>query len=243
MAIDKNSNGFTFLFAIIMVVIVGGLLAVIAMGLKPLQTENKNQEKMKNVMMSIGVMTKKDDMKNAPALFDQYVTEQIVLNSEGQPIEGDAFGIDIQKQYRELKAGAKDVSDAEYPLFKCEKDGETFYVVPLVGTGLWGPIWGYVALEDNLEVIYGANFDHKTETPGLGAEIKEEFFTDQFPNKKLTNADGEYVYITVHKGGGGEGDMNGVDGITGGTITSRGVQDMISNTMGVYVPYFNQIKS
>lgn len=243
MAIDKNSNGFTFLFAVIMVVIVGGLLAVIAMGLKPLQTENKNQEKMKNVMMSIGVMAKSDDMKTAPALFDQYVSEQIVLNSKGEVIEGDAFSIDIQKQYRELKAGAKDAADATYPLFKCEKDGETYYVVPLIGTGLWGPIWGYVALEDNLEVIYGANFDHKTETPGLGAEIKEDFFVDQFPQKHITNEEGDYVFIKVHKGGGGENDINGVDGITGGTITSRGVQDMISNTMGVYVPYFKQIKS
>ncbi len=246
MAIDKNSNGFTFGFAIAMVVIVGAILSVLAMSLKPKQKENLSQEKMKNILTSAGIMTSDQDMAEAPSLFDQYVKDQYILDASGQVIEGSdlsAFDIDVRKQYKKLKAGAVEESALKYPLFRIEKDGDSFWVVPMVGTGLWGPIWGYVALEGNVNTVYGANFDHKSETPGLGAEIKEPIFTKQFPGEKIFNEDGEFVSIAVLKGGGGNESDHAVDGITGGTITSVGVDEMISNTLEVYVPYFKKIKA
>jgi len=235
MALDKNSNGFTFGFAIAMVVVVGALLSLAAMGLKPFQKGNIEKEKMQNILSAINVQVERD---NAPEAFESYVKEQVVLNSNGELKQGDvsAFDIDIKKEYRELKAGARSDEDMNYPLFICEKEGTTYFVIPLVGTGLWGPIWGFMSIQDDYNTIYGASFDHKTETPGLGAEINTAGFQDQFTGDKVYK-DGE-VAFSVMKGGGGNESEYGVDGITGGTITSRGVGEMIQRTMGVYQTYF-----
>ena len=128
----------------------------------------------------------------------------------------------------------------EYPLFICEKDGDKIYVVPMVGTGLWGPVWGFVSLKSDLNTVFGATFDHKTETPGLGAEISEDSFGDQFKNDVIYT-DGE-VSMKILKGGGGLEDPSGIDGITGGTITSVGVEEMVIRSFQVYKPYFETIK-
>jgi len=237
MAINKNSNGYTFAFSAIMVVVVGAALSLAAMGLKPFQKENVKREKMQNILASIQVETSRDD---AAVNFDKYVVEQVTLNQSGEVTEGiTAFDVDIKKQYRQLKAKAIGEDAMRYPLFKCEKDGETYYVVPLVGTGLWGPIWGFVALQSDLNTIYGASLDHKTETPGLGAEINTQNFLKQFPGDKVYK-DGE-VAISVFKGGGGANSEYGVDGITGGTITSKGVEEMLQRTLAVYQPYFESL--
>lgn len=235
MALDKNSNGFTFGFAIIMVVVVGALLSLAAMGLKPFQKSNIEKEKMQNILTAIKVEVSRDEAGEA---FEKYVTEQVVLNKDGQIVEGEvsAFDIDIQKEYRENKAGVRAAEDMNYPLFICQNEGETYYVIPLVGTGLWGPVWGYMSLKDDYNTIYGASFDHKTETPGLGAEINTAGFQAQFPGDKIYK-DGN-VAFTVMKGGGGSDSEYGVDGITGGTITSRGVGEMIERTMAIYQSYF-----
>ncbi|MBD79466.1 MAG: NADH:ubiquinone reductase (Na(+)-transporting) subunit C [Crocinitomicaceae bacterium] len=238
MALDKNSNGYTFGFAIVMVIVVGAVLSIAAIQLKPFQDKNISQEKMQNILYSISVECSRDE---APDLFEKYVTEQVVINSKGEPIEGvKAFDVDVQKQYKELKAKAISPEAVEYPLFVCNKDGETIYVVPMVGTGLWGPVWGFISLKSDLNTIFGATFDHKTETPGLGAEIKENSFGNQFKDD-VVYTDGK-VTIKVIKGGGGADDPSGVDGITGGTITSVGVEEMIQRTFEVYKPYFETIK-
>ena len=153
----------------------------------------------------------------------------------------DPFNIDIKKDYRSHKPAKGDLSwanagDLTFPVFECQKEGETYFVVPMVGSGLWGPIWGYVALEGDMQTIYGAKFDHKTETPGLGAEIKESFFTEKFEGKTL--AEVGPTYFSVLKGG-ALTDVHSVDGITGGTITSKGVDEMLNCTMGIYLKYFN----
>ncbi len=244
MAINKDSNGFTFGFAIVMVVLVGTVLAVAAISLKPYQDENKRQEKMKDIMRSAGAMTEDDDMANAPLLFEQYVKEQIVLNSLGEPIESDveAFKIDTRKEYKEVKARARAAEERSYPLFICEIEAEKFYVVPVNGTGLWGPIWGYVAFKSDMNTIYGAIFDHQAETPGLGAEISQAFFQTPFEGMTIFDENYEFVSIRVLKGGGGNGNPHAVDGITGGTITSVGVDKMLMKTLKVYVPYFKMKK-
>ena len=241
MAIDKNSNGYTFGFAIVMVIVVGALLSLAAVSLKPYQQENIQKEKKQNILASINVVTSRSE---ADELFSQYVKKQVVINNQGEIVseeEGSAFGIDVKKEYKEWKAGARPVSELNYPLFVCNKDGEEYYVVPMVGTGLWGPIWGFVSLKGDLNTIFGANFDHKTETPGLGAEIKESIFEEQFSGDQIY-ANGDVAFV-IMKGGGGSDNPNGVDGITGGTITSKGVEEMLQRTFEVYKPYFEKIKS
>jgi Na+-transporting NADH:ubiquinone oxidoreductase subunit C len=113
----------------------------------------------------------------------------------------------------------------------------------MVGKGLWGPIWGFVALEGDYNTVYGAVFSHKSETPGLGAEISEAFFQEPFEGKTIYNTEGKLVSIDVKKGGAGDSNPHAVDGITGGTITSVGVQEMMKRTFGIYDTYFQNKKS
>jgi len=252
MAFNKEGQGFTFIFTIVMVVIVATVLSVAAMGLKEPQAENEKQEKMQSILSSIQVEVTR---KEAGQAFDQYVKKRYILNSSGELVselegpvktlakdgkeafESDAFNVDVRKQYKD-----KTLSEADktYPLFECEKDGKTYYVIPLVGTGLWGPIWGYISLEADMNTVYGATFDHKSETPGLGAEISQKGFQEPFTGDKIFDENGNFVSIKVVKGGADPSDEHGVDAITGGTITSNGVTNMLENVLKVYVPYFKQ---
>ncbi len=249
MAINKNSNTFTFLFATGLVVVFGSLLAIAAEGLKPFQKENLRQKKMLDILTSMGIEAERSQ---APELFQTYNKQRILLSSTGEVIsslEGDidplnaedAFNVDIKKEYRNFRGD--DASKRRYPMFMFEKEGETLYVVPMVGTGLWGPIWGFMALKDDLNTVYGATFDHKTETPGLGAEIRTPQFHAQFPGEMIYNTNGDFVSIEVTKGASGPDNKHAVDGITGGTITSDGVDEMIRRTLTVYQPYFESQKS
>lgn len=239
MAINKDSNAYTFTFAIIMCVVVGTLLAVAATALKPYQDENVRKEKMKNILAAIQVESTLDD---AQANYEKYVKESIVIDATGKPIDGKkAFDIDALKQYREMKAGVRKAEAIEYPLFICEKDGKKLFVIPVNGTGLWGPIWGYVSLEQDYNTVFGASFAHKGETPGLGAEIQTELFYGQFPGEQILNEKGEYVSIMVAKGGSSPDDKHSVDGISGGTITSKGVEEMLIRTLKVYSDYFKTL--
>lgn len=258
MAINKNSTGYTFTFAILMVVVVGTALAFTAMSLKDKQAANAADKKMMDILGAIGVDANRS---NASELFAKYVVERVAIDLNGSELDRrttaldvndktDPFGIDVQKQYRgSIKAASKAHKDdigalksalsgegLSFPLFRCNApDGKNVYVVPVVGSGLWGPIWGYVALESDMQTIYGAKFDHKTETPGLGAEIKETMFTEKWPGKRL-NAAGPLVFEVVK--GGAPTTTYQVDGITGGTITSKGVGEMVNRTMAIYASYF-----
>ncbi|MBD3636448.1 MAG: NADH:ubiquinone reductase (Na(+)-transporting) subunit C [Crocinitomicaceae bacterium] len=237
MAINKESTGYTFLFAIMLVVVVGAALASIATGLKPYQEKN---QAIKKKMDILGALNIESTRKNANDKYEEYINSEdcVVLDAEGNVKEGkEAFDIDIKQQYRDKKLDPK---DRDYPLYVAKVDGKTKFVIPLVGSGLWGPIWGYIAVDEDKETIYGAKFDHKTETPGLGAEIKQPFYYEQYIGEKIS-AGGEFKEIKSVKDGSGKGPANGkVDGITGGTITSKGVEEMVNRTLQVYVKYFNK---
>jgi Na+-transporting NADH:ubiquinone oxidoreductase subunit C len=233
MAWDKNSNSYTFFFAISTVVIVGAALASIYTWLKPYQDANDVVKKKIEILSALGI---ESDRKTADAEYEKYIIEEecIVLNSDGQPIEGEiAFEVDIKKEYKDVTL---EPTNRRYPLYVAEIDGERIYVLPMVGSGLWGPIWGFVSIRSDMATIYGATFAHKTETPGLGAEINKPFFYDQFKSEKVSE-NGVYSKITVVKDGTGN-EPKKVDGITGGTITSKGVEEMLDRTFQVYVKYF-----
>jgi Na+-transporting NADH:ubiquinone oxidoreductase subunit C len=232
---NTNSNGYTFLFATIMVMVVGVLLSGLAISLKPRQDANVAMEKKQDILSTVGYAKAETSREQADELFGQVITEQLVLNSKGEKVDGiEAFNIDMAAQ---LKLSPEEKT---YPLYVAQNDGKTYYIVPLRGKGLWGPIWGYVSLEEDLNTVFGASFDHKSETPGLGADINKPFFQDQFIGKKIMQG-GEFKSIEVVKGS-SQGEYE-VDGISGGTITSKGVQAMLEDCISFYLPYFNQVKS
>lgn len=257
MAIDKNSTVFTFTFAVVMVVVVGAALAFTSLSLKDLQNANKADKKMMDILGAVRVKAERD---NAEELFQKYVEERISIDFEGNVVntasgaintqdKDDPFNIDVRKDYKsnikrivKVNKGNPEAIAEEmkklglsFPLYKCNVDGKITYVVPVVGTGLWGPIWGYVSLEEDYKTIYGATFDHKGETPGLGAEIKQKPFYSQFEGKELNK--GSEKLIEVVKAGIPATNYR-VDGITGGTITSKGVEEMINRTFEIYDRYF-----
>ena len=238
MAIDKNSNSFTFTFAVIMVVVVGALLALTYSSLKPFQTENVRREKMQNILSAMNVQVSRDE---APELYGKYIVDTKVVDADGRPAEGDAFELEALKQYRDEKARVITADQMKYPVYIANKDGRTLYILPVVGTGLWGPIWGYVSVADDGRTVVGSTFDHKGETPGLGAEIATPIFTDQFPGKTFVDDRGDFTGIKVYKGGSQTTDPHGVDGISGGTITSDGVDEMLRRTLAIYDKYLRTV--
>lgn len=232
---DKNSNAYTFIFAILMVLVVAAGLSLVATSLQPMQAENVRQEKMQDILKTIGVET---DRAGAEDLFDKYITEQLSLDHEGNVKEDvNAFQVNLA---RELK---KPIEEQSLPIYVADYEGSNYYIVPLRGKGLWDAIWGYVALKDDVNTIVGVTFDHKGETAGLGAEITTTWFQEQFKDEKVFNEQGELVGVIVEKGykNPTKGD-NKVDYISGATITGDGVTDMIKERLSRYLPYFNAKK-
>lgn len=229
-----NSNGYTFMFAVIMVIVVASVLAFAATSLQPTQRENVRQEKMQNILATVGVET---DRAGAQELYNQYIVEELTLDENGEVVEGqEAFEVDLAK---ELK---KPVEEQVFPLYIAEVEGERYYVVPLRGNGLWNAIFGYISLQDDVNTVKGATFDHLGETPGLGAEITKEWFKKSFEEEKIFDGSGNLVGVSVVKGDidPSDKDDNKVDAISGATITGDGVSDMISERLKRYLPYFKK---
>ena len=187
MALNTEKNTYTLLFAVGLVVIVGTLLAAIDSSLKDKIRINKILEKQQNILYAIGINENEGNSVNfiaadkAEQEFNKYITKQIYIQGD-QVIEDDkAYLIDVKKQ----KALAKDPSHKrKLPLFIANKDGRNLYVAPIRGKGLWDAIWAYVSVDENM-IIRGIYFDHKAETPGLGANIKQRFFMDDFIGESL----------------------------------------------------------
>ena len=228
------SNKYIFIYSSVMVLIVALLLSTAAMFLKPMQERNMRIEKMQNILASINITAARGE---AEEMFDQYIVETKVVNNKGEEVEGNAFDVNLQDENR------KAPEERQLPVFVANVEGDTYYIVPLRGAGLWGAIWGYLSLASDLETIVGANFDHASETPGLGAEISQTAFESQFAGKRIFNEAGVFSPVAVIKGGAPEGDLHGVDAISGGTITSNGVTNMISDGLAVYESYFKNLKS
>ena len=242
-----DSNGYTMVFAVIMVLVVGSLLAFLASSLKPAIKENERIEKQQNILYAMGI--NENDASNANfvstkvagAEFRKYIKKQLVLEGNKVSESQDAYLIDVKKQ----QANAKDGKVRKLPLFVGEKEGKTFYVAPIRGKGLWDAIWGYVSMDENM-VVQGAYFDHKGETPGLGANIKQRYFMDDFIGEHLMTAAGVFKGITVKKGNNDAVNEDKtdyeVDAIAGATITGDGVSAMIKKDLSLYVPYFKNLK-
>ncbi len=226
----KNfSNRYIFIFSSVMVIAVAILLAMAATMLQPQQLKNLEIDKKKSMLESIGIESKPETTES---LYDKYINQSFVLNSKGEKIEGiDAFNVVLKDEQK------KPPEEQYLPVFKATPDdGENVIIIPVEGKGLWGLIWGYISVKSDMNTIYGATFDHKGETPGLGAEINTRPFESMFVGKKLYEAD-KFVSIGVIKGGVKNNVQHNVDAISGGTITSKGLEKMIADCIAKYNDY------
>ena len=226
---NRQGNTYTFLYSVVLVVVVAALLSIVSLSLQPRQNENRQNEKRQNILSAIHISS---TAANSAELFDKYIKEQFIINAKGEKVPGKAFDVNIEQQYKQPLA------NRELPVFVADVDGATKYILPIYGAGLWGPIWGYISLDDNKDTIYGTFFDHQGETPGLGAEITTPAFNNQIQNKQIFSGE-ELVSILVIKGGNATG-KNEVDAISGGTITSKGVENMLRNYLTYYEPFLKQ---
>ncbi len=233
--LNKQSNVYTIVYITVMVLVVGTALAFTAMSLKDKQIENANADKMGQILQSVHLSA---DRATVVADFAKYITEQEVVNSRGERVEGTAFDIDVAAESK------KPADERLLPVYVCQlPDAGTKYIIPLSGMGLWGPIWGYVAFDSDGTTIYGAFFGHQGETPGLGAEITKPAFTDQFKGLSVIK-DNTFVPIeVVKKGLKPEGNTDYVDGISGGTITSKGVSAMLNDCLTPYKAFLESLRA
>ena len=247
MAINTEKNSYTVIFAAIMVVVVGSLLAFVASGLKPKIHENQRFEKQQNILYAMGVNENEGDgdvtfipTSSVEADFSKYITEQLVVEGAKAIKMDNAYLINVRKELAKAKKGEA----AELPLLIGEKDGKKFYIIPMYGKGLWDAIWGYISLDDHM-VVQGVYFDHKGETPGLGANIKQRFFMDDFKGESIMSGN-KFEGITVAKGNGDplntDKEDNKVDALAGATITGNGVTAMIKDCIKLYKPYLETIR-
>ncbi|CAA0186261.1 Na(+)-translocating NADH-quinone reductase subunit C [Tenacibaculum maritimum] len=241
-----DSNLYTVLFAIGMVLVVGALLAFTASYLRPNIDANKRVEKKQNILYAMGVNENEESSvkfvstNRVEEEFSKYIKKQIVIQGDKIIEDAKAYLIDIKKEQANAKSGIL----RRLPLFIGEKDGKTYYIAPIRGKGLWDAIWGYVAMDKEM-VVQGVFFDHKGETAGLGANIKQRFFMDDFTGEYMMSG-GDFKGIRVAKGNNDpknkDKNDNEVDAIAGATITGDGVSAMLKSELKQYVPYFKTLK-
>ena len=227
MKVNTNSNVYIIIYSVVMVVIVAVLLSLAALGLKEKQDNNELNEKKTQIVKALGYNP--DSVS-----YEKLEVKAFLLDSLGKEMKSNES--DVFKALKDVKATREAKA---FPLFKA-KDGSV--VVPLYGAGLWGPIWGYIALEQDMNTVRGIVLDHKSETPGLGAEITTPKHQAMYPGKTVFEGE-ELVGITLKKGGADENNPHEVDAITGGTKTSDGVSAMIKDCLVSYVPYFVAAKA
>lgn len=243
----RQSNTYIIIFSAVLTIILGGLLSLASVGLGPIQQIEVEKDTRKKILGA--VMDVKEDA-DVLKVYEENI-ESLVVNSEGEEITTTAEGeplvaedVDVAKEFK------KDPEERLYPIYKfMDKDNPgkvEAYIVPVYGNGLWDNIWGYIALENDLETIMGVVFDHQGETPGLGARITDIEVQERYMDKKIYNEVGELVAVTMLKGETGDPSIyneNQVDGISGATITANGVNKMLKNYLSYYEAYFEKVSS
>lgn len=240
---NRNSNSYTIIYSIIMVVVVASVLAFTAINLKSRQEENVTIEKMGAILTSIGQAKGANEAPDKQTYisdeFKKFITRTFFVDSMGRITEAEPTVVlgalsNLPKVFD---------SKTAMPVFEAKLPNDsTLFVVPMTGKGLWGPVWGYVALNADCNTIFGASFDHKSETPGLGAEIALPAFSNQFVGKRLFE-EGQFKSINLTKGVGSSADnFHAVDAISGGTLTSNGVKKMLLSCLGDYVAFFESVQ-
>lgn len=246
----RQSNLYIILFTAIMTVIVGGLLSFSSQILAPAQKKSIELDTKSSILSSVMDREQLKTMKpdEILGLYDQRI-QSLVVNINGEEVTTDEDGepivaeeVDVAKNYKVAP------EERLYPIFKFVAEDNTdkiqAYIMPLYGSGLWDKIWGYVALESDLNTVAGTSFDHRAETPGLGARIASAEIQNRYVGKKIYDDNGDLVSVSMVKGENNPGlDEHEVDGMSGATITGRGVNEMLKNYLNYYQAYFNKVKT
>lgn len=229
-----NSNSYTIIYSVIIVVIVAFLLAFVSQTLKPMQDANVALDKKKQILNSLNIRDFND--AQADAKYKEVVVADRVIDEKGKVLLPGTTG----GENAGFKLESKDYKEGKLALYICRVNGETKYVIPVYGMGLWGPISGYIALNADKSTVYGVYFNHESETAGLGAEIKDnKAWQEKFQGKKLfKNGDDKAIALSVEKKV--EDPTTQVDAVTGATLTSNGVRDMLHEALGKYLVFINQ---
>jgi len=241
------SNGYIFRYASIVVILAAAFLSMASVLLKPFQERNRAIDKMQGILAAAQVKGVTSD--NAIPLFNKYIVNEEIIDSTGNVVESytkavkenaPAFNIDLATElYNQSKH-----KPYKLPIYIAQKDGQKIYIIPMRGTGLWGPIWGNIALTANFKTVIGVFFDDESETPGLGGEIAQLPFQNQFIGKTIFDNQGDFTSVSVVKGGiqkmSPADRIHGVDAISGGTLTSNGVNAMLHDVLTLYLPYMKK---
>lgn len=243
---NTNGNAYTVIYTTIVVTLVAAILAFVAMTLKPKQDANIKAETISQMLTAAQFFTKDEcsAMGNDKVLeaYSQNIKEAYTINLKGEKVRDlntEVKSIELQDGLKAQNKNIKDGSDAaDLPVYVFNKDGKSVSVVPVYGAGLWGPIWGYIALDEDLQTIVGAYFDHDSETPGLGAKIKDDpSFRAEFIGKKV-NVASDPVFSVVKVGTSAD-ENSSVDAITGATMTSKGLGEAIAFWLKAYAPFLS----
>jgi Na+-transporting NADH:ubiquinone oxidoreductase subunit C len=237
----QRSNTYILIYTIILTVVCGVVLSLTAMGLKPLQDKNKVVEKKINILntvMSIEGMT----TDQALAVYDQRIAS-VVVDFKGNVLADQKAGeVNVQKEYK------KPLEERIFPVYMAKSETDPnkieYYIFPVYGFGLWNNIWGYVSLKEDLNTINGINFGHASETPGLGARIASDpAVTQRYVGKQLFDDKGDLLSVVMQKGEGNnyDSDAHKVDGMSGATLTGKGVNNMLKDYFTAYQNYFKSI--
>ena len=231
---DRNSNKYTFIYAVIMVIVVATILTFVAVSLQPFQKKNVELEKKKNVLAAFNVESNPD---NVESLYKEIIVEVFAINVEGEKLDNvDAFKINLKDELR------KPPADQQWPIYVAKtQDGDLKYIFPLYGKGLWGPLWGYISFYEDLNHVFGVYLDHKSETPCLGAEISTAEFQKEFIDKSIFDENGNFVSIDLIKTDASDNN-HAVDAVSGGTITSYGLRDMLKTCLSAYLKFIENNK-
>jgi len=241
----RQSNAYIIFFTAVMTIVVGGVLALASQGLAPAQKKSIELDTKTQILGAVVELKEGDDVlgmynKRIKSLVVDINGEEVQKNEKGGDIV--AENVSIAKNYK------KDPEERVYPVFKFmneeNPDQVEAYILPLYGAGLWDKIWGYVAIDNQIESVVGVAFDHKAETPGLGARISSKEIQNRYKGKEIYDDQDNLVSVSMVKGEGNAGlTEHEVDGMSGATITGRGVNQMLENYLKCYQSYFKTVKS
>ncbi len=233
---NRQGNTYTIIYSVVLVAIVGVLLSVVYQALRPKQVENIENDTKRQILAA--ALLSPAEGESVASLYAEHITDSFIVNSRGERTDAgqNPFTVNVALEVK------KPADERALPVFVCRTDNGTKYIVPVYGAGLWGPIWGYVAFDADGNTIYGAYFAHQGETPGLGAEIEKPAFSSQFEGKQIFSADGTFQSVKVVKNGQEPQKGAWVHAVSGGTITSQGVQKMLSGSLEPYSAYFMNLR-
>lgn len=235
---NRQSNTYTIIYSALLVIVVGVVLSVVYQALRPAQVRNIEADTQKQILAAARIVPAQG--QEVGILWKEHITASYIVNDKGEKIDSgtDPFYVKVANEVK------KPADERLLPVFECTTDNGVKYILPAYGTGLWGPIWGYVAFDNNGDTIYGAYFAHQGETPGLGAEIEKPWFQDQFEGKNVFNASGDFQSVKVVKNGKEPNDGTAyVHAVSGGTITSQGVEKMLQNSLEPYTAFLAGLKT